>query len=285
MPDAPNVVERIKTAIDKSFEDDREEELRNHLGFSIIGRKCAREVYYSWRWASDVKFAGRILRIFGRGHDTEPKMQSWLEKAGFGIDHIDPATGEQYLASYYGGFVGGSCDGLIHTVPDWFTHQTKGLFECKSHNTKSFCNLVNKGVLSAKPEHYIQMQCYMHAFGCEWGLYCALNKNDEDVYFEIVSYQGSVAEAMLEKAKDIVLRTTIPKKISNDPNWFECSFCDHKEVCHLKGMVRKSCRSCEHVRPQIGPDGKGQFYCTKFGAVPPDEWLKKGCDEWSNGLL
>lgn len=281
-----NVLDKLKEAIDLEYEDAQEDGFRNHLGFSLLGRECARENFYSWRWATKTKHAGRILRIFGRGHDTEPKMHGWLEKAGFNIETVDPATGKQYLASYLGGFFGGSCDGIITGVPSWFTHQPRGLFECKSHNTKSFVNMVNKGgVVNTKPEHYAQTQCYMHSFECEWALYCALNKNDEDLYFEIIPYQKAIAEALFEKATDIALRTTTPKRISNDPNFFKCNFCDYKGVCHLKEMVHKSCRSCESVTPRVNAEtGQGEWFCSRFGAVIPDDWLKKGCDQWKNGL-
>lgn len=275
---------RLNEAIDKPYENNQGDARRNHLGFSVLGRECSRENYYSWRWASIPKFKGRILRIFERGHDTEPRMQGWLVKAGFTIETVDPVTGKQFLASYLGGFFGGSCDGIITAVPAWFPHKTAGLFECKSHNTKSFVNLCSKGLASAKPDHYAQVQCYMHSLGCEWGLYCALNKNDEDLYFEIIPYQKPVADALFEKAKDIVLRTTTPKRISQDPNWFKCKFCDFQEVCHKSGEVVKSCRSCVHVQPRLDPDGNGFWHCTKFGQKIPDTFLREGCDNWINGL-
>lgn len=280
-----NVVDKIKEAIDKSFEADREDGFRNHLGFSILGRKCSRETYYSWRWAKTATHAGRILRIFQRGHDTEPKMAGWLAKAGFTLETTNPATGKQYLASYLGGFFGGSSDGLITAVPQWFPHAPKGVFECKSHNTKSFCNLVQKGLATAKSAHYAQTQCYMASFGCHWALYCALNKNDEDLYFEIIPYQSPVAEALFEKAKDTALRTTTPKRISQDPNWFECKMCDYRGICHLKEVPAKTCRSCRFIQPRVNEQtGQGEWYCSHFGATPPDEWLKKGCSQWTNGL-
>lgn len=286
-----NICNKIKETIDASFEADSAEEadgLRNHLGFSILGRKCPREIYYPWRWALNVIHKGRILRIFQRGHDTEPKMVGWLERAGFTIQNVDPATGKQYLASFLGGFFGGSADGIITGVPSWFSVPNlddpgPGVFECKSHNTKSFCNMLQKGLVTAKPDHYAQMQCYMASFGCKWGLYCALNKNDEDIYFEIVPFQSAVAEALFEKAKDIALRTTPPKRISQDPNWYECKFCDYNSICHLNRLPHKTCRSCIFIQPRV-KDGKSEWYCSHFGTAVPPEWLKKGCGNWKNGL-
>src|SRR5690606_10943785 len=50
------------------------------------------------------------------------------------------------------------------------------LLEFKTHNTKSFVNLVNIGVREAKPEHWSQMQVYMHKRGLKHALYMAVNK-------------------------------------------------------------------------------------------------------------
>ena len=44
---------------------------RGRLGASIIGRPCARQLWYSFRNLFDRTFSGRILRLFETGHLEE----------------------------------------------------------------------------------------------------------------------------------------------------------------------------------------------------------------------
>lgn len=52
---------------------------RTHLGASEVGKKCAREVWGKWRYVLDVPHEGRILRLFERGKEEEPRFWRWLE--------------------------------------------------------------------------------------------------------------------------------------------------------------------------------------------------------------
>jgi hypothetical protein len=278
--------DRIKKAIDGHVSDNQDDTLRTHLGISLIGRKCARELFYIWRHAHRVKHIGRIVRLFERGDETEPRMIRWLETAGFKIQAVDPETGEQFLVSTHGGFYGGHSDGKIVEWPEWFTGEPidgPGLFECKTHNTKSFANLVNKGLISAKPEHYVQMQEYMHFMGLKWGLYSAINKNDDDLHFEVVAFKPELGEYYTEKALKIVTATKLPPGISKDPAWWECKFCDFSAQCHQGAEVHKSCRSCLNVEPRI-VDGRGEWFCHHYGTTIPEGFVRKGCESWTRGL-
>lgn len=65
---------------------------RSHLGASMIGRKCLREVWYGYRWSWRVMFEGRVLRLFNRGHEEEPRFVRWLERVGATVETIDPES-------------------------------------------------------------------------------------------------------------------------------------------------------------------------------------------------
>lgn len=78
----------LVAAIDKAVRDDHEkanmfgQERRGHLGASVIGNRCARAVWYGFRWAYQERHLGRILRLFSRGHEEEPRFARWLRMAG-----------------------------------------------------------------------------------------------------------------------------------------------------------------------------------------------------------
>lgn len=79
--------ETLRDLIDKTIEErqcagESTNEPRFHLGASQIGDECARARWYGFRWASQVTFEGRILRLFDRGHKEERRFIEWLELVG-----------------------------------------------------------------------------------------------------------------------------------------------------------------------------------------------------------
>lgn len=74
--------------IDKAFIEnhpERDKPFRAHLGGSLIGRKCERELYYSFRWFRRPSFAGRMLRLFDRGHKEEFRFVAYLRSIGINV--------------------------------------------------------------------------------------------------------------------------------------------------------------------------------------------------------
>ena len=47
----------------KAYEDDAESGNRPHLGASLIGRSCERQLWLTFRWVDSKKFSGRMLQI------------------------------------------------------------------------------------------------------------------------------------------------------------------------------------------------------------------------------
>lgn len=68
--------------IDRSVVENAEDGRRAHLGASLIGRKCNRELWYSFRWAANKNFSGRLYRLFDRGHEEEFRFVEYLRQIG-----------------------------------------------------------------------------------------------------------------------------------------------------------------------------------------------------------
>lgn len=171
------------------------------------------------------------------------------------------------------GHFAGSSDGMIRGpgLPEGW-----GGLEEKTHSDKSFKSLVKGGVLTSKPVHYVQMQIYMHYFGLNWTLYIAVNKNDDELYAEIVHYKKEVALYHIDNAKKVVESRLPPMRITDDPSWFECKFCAFREICHYQTSPEKNCRSCTFA--ETADDGK--WHCNKFNSILPDDFIPKGCAGW-----
>lgn len=270
--------EKIVQAIDRFYAGNQGDGFRDHLGASILGQKCPRSIWYSFRWAYQKHHTGRMIRLFGRGHSEEPKLVQWLREAGAVVHETDPETGHQFRIVDHNGHFGGSCDGIVENL-ERFGLEGRGLLEFKTHNDKSFKELKTKGVATAKGQHYIQMQLYMHYLGLPWALYVAINKNDDTLYMEVVHYRASLAEQLIDKSRDLIGTQHPPKKINEDGSWFECKFCDYRHVCQNGGKLHKNCRSCINAKPVLEGEA-GAWYCDKWKQEIPKKFLRSGCDEW-----
>ena len=252
----------------------RQDAPRAHLGASVIGRPCARQLWYAFRWAYRERFEGRMLRLFERGHREESWFAEDLRAIGVTLHTVD-AAGQQFRFSAVGGHVGGSMDGAGIGFPE--APKTWHVFEAKTHSAKSFTKL-QAGVKVAKPEHWAQMQLYMKWSGMERAFYLAVNKDTDDLLSERIEADSAAAEALEQRARMVVEASTPPDGISKDPAWFECKFCPAAAVCHRGEGVQINCRTCLHSTPITDGDG-GRWHCARHNAELPAEVMPKGCAE------
>ena len=243
---------------------------RAHLGASLIGRECTRELWYSFHWATKNVFGGRMHRLFNRGHLEEPRFVALLEMIGCTVWQVD-AQGKQFRVEGHRGHFGGSIDAVISGLPEMGTAPVLGEF--KTHGDKSFKKLLDEGVQSAKWEHFVQMQTYMGKLKLPAALYMAVNKNDDDLYAEIVMFDQAVYERYQQRSVIVIDAVEAPKRINQSPGWFKCKFCDHKAVCHGTALPERNCRTCVHVK--VG-DNK-TWTCTAHGRDLSEEDQLAGC--------
>lgn len=231
---------------------------RTHLGASGVGDECARKIWYGFHWTTRPKFGGRLLRLFNRGHLEEARFIAMLLMIGAEVFQQDE-NGKQFRISDAGGHFGGSGDGIVVNIPD-LEPGVPALCEFKTSGDKPFQKVKKEGVRAAKFEHYVQMQVYMRKMGIAVALYMVVNKNDDELYAELVPFNAEIADQFIDRGVKLVWMKHEPEKISNSPGWFACKWCDHRDVCHLKKAPDKNCRTCQHSEPQ----DDGTWKCKNF---------------------
>lgn len=194
-------------------------EKRTHLGASIIGDPCARKVFYQYHNPKPIT-DGRILRLFETGNIQEDRLISDLEKAGISITHKQLSFNDADDPRF-----AGSLDAIVNI--DGVDY----VVEIKTHNEKSYNDLVKKGVKVTKAQHHTQMQIYMGWSNIHKALYLAINKNDESIYTEIVDFDMLHYQGYRSKAFDI-LDGVVPDRLSNDHRYYYCKWCDYRKECH-----------------------------------------------------
>lgn len=222
---------------------------RPHMGASLQGNKCARAIWYSFRWAVVPNFPARVLRLFNRGHMEEARFIAALRCADVTVWQYD-ANGKQYGMKDAYGHYGGSGDGIAYNVPQ-LPAGAYAVAEFKTHSSKSFASLVKDGVKISKWEHYVQMQQYMYKFNYPYAVYGAVNKDNDDLHFELVALDRELAERVIDRASKIIWMDKAPAQIGSPPSPgnFGCKFCDYKAVCHTGMPMAKNCRTCTYSEP------------------------------------
>lgn len=235
---------------------------RPHLGASIVGGKCDRALWYSFRWATHVLFEGRILRLFDSGNREEFRLVVDLRNAGVTVYDKDPSSGRQFSFQDVGGHFSGSMDaamlGLIEAAKTWHVG------EFKTHNIRLFELLKKDGLKKAHEKHWHQINTYMGWSKMTRGAYFAVCKDTDEIYLERVEFDPVQFERDRARAERVIRMTVPPARISNDPSWYECKFCDHYATCHVGRAPMVSCRTCVHSTPEILPDvTDGPWTCGK----------------------
>jgi hypothetical protein len=238
-PHASPTVEAILVA----YEAEAGDGWREHLGASVIGRECDRALWCEFRWITRAAQSGRMLRLFETGRLEEER----------------------------GGHFGGSLDGVGLGIPE--APRTWHVLEFKTHNAKSFAELRKAGVQKAKPEHWAQMQVYMHLTGLTRALYLAACKDTDALYAERVRVDHHAAEQLIARAGRIIFAARPPARISDDPDWFQCRLCPHHDTSHGERLPARTCRSCLHITPVED----GTWHCARFDRRLSADEQRAGC--------
>lgn len=276
--------------------------LRTHLGASQIGNKCDRDIWYSFRWATNPKNkfewhdephtgtpclecrrrAADMVRLFNRGHLEEPRFVALLLSIGCKVYQQDN-QGKQFKISLLDGHYGGSCDCVAVGIPDLGVDEP-ALVEMKTHKDSSFQKLLDKGVEKSKPIHFNQMQVYMGGFGLKVALYLAVNKDTEQIYGEIVRFNQAIYDKSFKRAQNLVYLNIPPSKINNSPAWYECKICDNRHVCHktpdASGTIpvpMRNCRTCMYSKPTDGD----RWFCGYHNEILSKDAQLAGCGKYT----
>lgn len=275
MATLPEPAHSTVNKIYQAYESDAEDGNRPHLGASLIGHACERFLWMTFRWVDSKKFSGRMLRLFETGQLAEARFVKNLRRIGVEVHDVMP-DGSQWRVSDLGGHFGGSMDGACVGLPE--APKTWHVTEFKTHNDKSFADLLKNGVRKAKPQHYAQMQIYMGLTGMERALYMAVNKNNDELYMERVDFDPVEFAKLKARAERVIKANEPPLRCSNDPSWYVCKMCDFHEHCHGEKAPAVNCRTCAHSTAEM--DGDGRWSCSIAGTTPvtlPMAIQRTGC--------
>ena len=248
---------------------------RGYLGMSVIGHKCHRYLQFVHYGCLKSTYSQRIDRLFSDGHNAEPQLIEALELIGIKVQN------EQKQVVGITGHVQGHIDGNGYWVSDEYAlfDAKSFLVEFKTHNQKSFDELLKNDLLKCKPLHYSQMVSYMGHQNQEFGLYVAKNKNTSEIHVRVIDFDENHFDDLRRKEIEVVTADTLLPRIGNDsPKWFECKMCGAADVCFGKKSIEHDCRNCKHVDVLDG----GKWLCNITGNLIADH---SPCEQYAVGEM
>lgn len=266
MSKLPEPIHTITSMIDQ-YHASKPSKPRPHMGVSLLGHHCDRWLWLNFRWVVVEDFEGRILRLFRRGHKEEDVIISDLRSIG-----VDIRSSQRRVD--FGNHVSGSLDGVIEKgVPE--APKARHVAEFKTHSKKSFDDMEKNGVEKSKPQHFVQMQVYMHGTSIKRALYLAVCKDDDRIYTERVRYDKKVAEDAIIRGKRIAMADRMPEPVSADPSWYQCKFCPAHSFCHKAEPTKRiNCRTCAHSTAMAD----STWRCERHDADNiPEDFQHQGC--------
>lgn len=268
MPPIPKPLPSTVAAIYRAYEAANEHYDSLGISVGLANTECDRALWYTFRWATRQQpVPGRNLSIFRTGDMWEDRLVADLQSIGVDV------YGQQDRIRLVGGHVRGKCDGKGVGLPE--APKTEHLFEFKSSNDKGFKLIQKQGCREAKPLHYGQVQLGMHMWGLTRAGYLVVNKNDDERYFERIQYDAEFCLRLLARLERIIKSAEPQARISDNPEFFGCRFCDHRSVCHEGAWPRVTCRSCLHSSPEMG--GDAEWSCARWAKPLSVDEQKAAC--------
>ena len=240
----PRLHERFAQVIDQALDAEHAQQAtRQYLGASRLGVSCERALQFEYAGAPvdpGRGFSGRVLRIFEVGHVLEDLAVRWLRLAGFAL-HTRRKNGGQFGFSVANGRIRGHVDGIFSDGPADLGLSFPMLFECKTMNDKNWKSCVKSGVAVAKPVYAAQVaiyQAYMESsipgISEHPALFTAINKDTQELWFELVPFDGGLAQRMSDRAVRVIQATEAGEllpRIATDSSYYECKYCSWARRC------------------------------------------------------
>jgi len=240
----PKFYEQVSALIDEALVCERNAQTpRDYLGASRLGVSCERALQYEYtRTPVDIgrEFSGRLLRVFEVGHQLEDLAIRWLHLVGFEL-YTRNAQGRQFGFSVAQGRIKGHVDGVLNGGPASLGMRYPALWECKTMNDKSWRDTVKHGVTKSKPVYAAQVavyQAYMEAsipsIADNPALFTAINKDTQEIWFELLPFDGGLAQRMSDRAVRVITATSASEvlpRFATTPTHMECKFCAWQDRC------------------------------------------------------
>ena len=266
---------------------------RGHLGFSVIGDDDEHKQWMNFHWCLPNDFDGRMLRLFDLGNRIEDQVVENIRdsKEATGVSIASHGKdGNQIRASTLGGHFAGSCDGWLRGVLPEPDQDEVILLEVKSANDKRWKELEKLGDYELWSETYRwQIHGYMGVFGLTKCMVIVVNKNNSQIYSQIIDYNPEVWEKALERAERIITSEEPPYQgRMSEKDWrLKGQSKAYIDIYQRKRFPQSvNCRNCAFSKPLTTSNG-ATWICKRSNKAIDLETQRAGCENhlWNPKLI
>ena len=196
-----------------------DEEARDYIGASSIGSDCLRQIWYEFKGYKGADVPSKLRRSWEAGRRLELMLIDLLKLAGIEFESF-----QEDLFSISHPYFRGHFDGLMK--------KPRAILEIKTAKDASFNVLVKQGCKRWSIKYYSQLQSYMGLSDVHSSYILVLNKDNSDLYDELVLFDERYYQSLLYKAELIYSYKEPPRRVNESPIWFTCKMCKFKGICH-----------------------------------------------------
>lgn len=206
--------------IDQFYIDNQRNKEQTHFYITDAG-KCPRAIFFKFKNAPREDIDARVMRMFEHGdHIHQLIMKPLLSTREIHVVASEVNIPPQELIS-------GRADAIISDGKILY------VLDIKSMNSMVFRKLSQP-----KEENIDQVQLYLHYFKVSKGILLYVNKDNQELKEFILDYDKKRAldlVSALSYLKEKINCNTVPKRISEYPESWQCQYCQFKDVCSVNG--------------------------------------------------
>jgi CRISPR/Cas system-associated exonuclease Cas4 (RecB family) len=103
---------------------------------------------------------------------------------------------------------------------------------------KSMNSMIFKNLTEPKPENLDQIQLFMHYFKVPKGILLYVNKDTQELKEFLIGYDSVRSKKLLAELtylKTEIESDSVPKRLDDWPDNWQCRYCQFKEICQIVG--------------------------------------------------
>ncbi len=204
--------------IDQFYLDQQKHREQNHFYITDVG-KCPRAVFFKFKNVPREKMDARILRIFERGESMHMNIINTLIRMGLVVAAEINIPSQEIISGRADAII--SLDGELYVL-----------------DIKSINSMIFRTLEESKPENFQQVQLYLHFFNIKKGVLLYVDKDQQNMKEFVFDYDKQLSDSLLEDFKKLKVKIdkdTIPQRLADWPQNWQCQYCQFKDICSTAG--------------------------------------------------
>lgn len=223
-------------AMKRAYMENNQEDRRNYVGASSVGKPCARAIWYDFNGYPKPPHEVDTLWRFADGHRTEALVIERLRMVkGLQVWDTKP-DGTQFgfsaLEGKFKGHIDGVILGLLQAPKTPHVLEVKCTSKLKEFQKAKQAYGEKRALQKWNEVYFGQAQLYMHYLKLGRHYTVVASEGGREVDSCRTEYQPEVAEQLIDKADKIISSKTEPMRVSDKPDFFVCKMCEFRKVCH-----------------------------------------------------